>query len=103
MFKIEQVAIDGFWYRFNTHCEFNKNVNIIIGRNGSGKTTFMNILHAILKVDFEALMENDFESTTVKLKDQSSKKTKTIKVIKSSSLGGNSNIIEYMISRKKPY
>lgn len=62
MFKIESVEISEFWHRFDAKCSFNPNVNIIIGRIGTGKTTFMNILYAILAVDVEALGAADFES-----------------------------------------
>ncbi|MDC5564542.1 AAA family ATPase, partial [Acinetobacter baumannii] len=48
MYKVEQVEINQFWHRFDAKCDFNNDVNIIIGRNGTGKTTFMNILHSIL-------------------------------------------------------
>jgi len=80
LFKVEKVEIDGFLHRFDARCLFNEGVNIIIGRNGTGKTTFMNILHSILRVDLTGLSENDFESAKITL--IKGKKRKTVKVTK---------------------
>jgi len=99
LFKVEKVEIDGFWHRFDVRCEFNEDVNIIIGRNGTGKTTFMNILHSVLTVDLNGLSENEFNSAKVTLvKD---KKKKTIKVTKTDDENYPFPIVEYQISRKK--
>lgn len=101
MYKIESVKINNFWRRFNAECEFNHNVNIIIGKNGTGKTTFMNILNAILSVDIEGINNSDFESAVIILKDGKSKKT--INVKKSESLNSPFFMVEYQITRKKYY
>ncbi|HCH0928575.1 TPA: ATP-binding protein [Vibrio parahaemolyticus] len=69
MFKIEKVNVDGFWQRFTVNSTFNNDVNIIIGKNGTGKTTFINILHAILDVDLEELISCDFRSAEIHLSD----------------------------------
>jgi predicted ATP-dependent endonuclease of OLD family len=80
MFKVTSVSIKGFWQTFNADSEFREDVNIIIGKNGTGKTTFMNILHAVLGVDAEVLYDNSFESVTIKLFDGI--KTRTIRADK---------------------
>lgn len=67
MYTVREVQIDNFWHRLDAKCTFNDDVNIIIGRNGTGKTTFMNMLHAALTVDLEELAENDFTTITIKL------------------------------------
>ena len=100
MYKIERVDIEIFWHRFDVGCEFNEDVNIIIGRNGTGKTTFMNILHAILTVDPVGLVGNDFVSAKILLKNED-KKIKTIVVRKIEDEHFNFPIIEYQISNKK--
>lgn len=78
MYTLSSVEIEGFWGRFNVSCTFNDDVNIIIGKNGTGKTTFMNILTAVLSVDVESLSSNDFSSVKIILKEGN--KNKTIKV-----------------------
>ncbi|MGJ8516376.1 AAA family ATPase [Carnimonas bestiolae] len=81
MYKIFEVKIDGFWHRFDAKCRFNNDVNIVIGRNGTGKTTFINIINSILTVDAKGLVENEFCSVKIILKD-SKNKTRTIEVQK---------------------
>ncbi len=99
MFIVEKVEINGFWHRFDATCIFNEDVNIIIGRNGTGKTTFMNILHSVLTVDLLGLAENDFESAKISLINGN--KRKTIKVVKSEDLDYPFPLVTYQISRKK--
>jgi len=99
MYKIREIKIDGFWYRFSAFCQFNDDVNIIIGRNGTGKTTFMNILHSILSVDMDGLMDNEFEAAEVKL--VKGKSVKTVKVTRANSRNLPFCSFEYRVSRKK--
>lgn len=99
MFKVEKVEIDGFWHRFSAKCSFNEDVNIIIGKNGTGKTTFMNILQAILTVDLSGLAENDFQSAKIVLVD--GKKKKTIKVSRVDDPSYRYQMLEYQISNNK--
>ena len=99
MYKIQSIAINGFWQRLDSFCSFNDNVNIIIGRNGSGKTTFMNILHSILSLDIDGMLNNDFNSAEIKLKD--GRKLKTIKIKKVESVRSPFSVIEYQLSSKK--
>lgn len=99
MYKLQSVKIDQFWHRFDAGCEFRPDVNIIIGKNGTGKTTFMNILHAVLSVDVDAIASNDFESVTVSLFD--GKKKRTVKATKFNDAEFPHIMVEYHISQKK--
>lgn len=99
MHKILEVSIDGFWQKYNATSKFKEDVNIVIGDNGSGKTTFMNILHAVLAVDPEALFLNDFTAVVIKLSN--GKSSKQIKAIKIENDKSTYPIIEYQISTKK--
>lgn len=99
MYKIQSVRIDGFWQRFNAHCQFNNNVNIIIGRNGTGKTTFMNILYSVLSVDVDGINDNDFSYVEIKLSEDGRQKT-----IRASKIEDDNTpflTMEYQISRSK--
>ena len=80
MYKISEVIIDGFWGGFKASTKFGDDVNIIIGKNGTGKSTFMNILSGVLGVDPIVLDENDFSEVIVRLKYKG--KIKTIKIRK---------------------
>jgi predicted ATP-dependent endonuclease of OLD family len=99
MYKIQSVKIDNFWHRFNASGEFNEDVNIIIGQNGTGKTTFMNILHSVLSVDVDGISANDFDSVAITL--VSNRKTKTVKVSKLLDDKASFLNVAYQISNKK--
>ena len=54
---IKQVTISGFRsYRDSTACEtFSKKHNIVVGRNGSGKSNFFTAIQFVLSDDFSNL------------------------------------------------
>lgn len=99
MFKIKSIKVDGFWGHYTLAADFYSAVNVIIGRNGSGKTTFMSILHAALTVDVEWLY--DFEFNAIEIKLINNKKIKTIKLTKKLQDDYRFPVVEYSISRKK--
>lgn len=99
MYKIEKIEIDGFWHRFDASAQFSPDVNIIIGKNGTGKTTFMNIMHAILSADATSLAENEFDSARVTL--IKGKRRRTIKVTKIEDEHNLFPWVEYQISQRK--
>lgn len=99
MYKIDRVTINGFWGRLTADCSFDQQVNIIIGKNGTGKTTFMNILEAVLSVDVEGIIKHDFSSVEIYLSD--GQKKKTIKANKLSESKIPFGIMEYKISNNK--
>ncbi|MDQ5768101.1 AAA family ATPase [Thiothrix subterranea] len=98
MFKIKHIKIMGFWGKHILDVAFYNDVNVIIGKNGTGKTTFMSILHAVLTVDVEWLYDFEFEFVEIKL--VLDKKIKTIKVKKSIPDDYKFPIVEYYVSRK---
>lgn len=100
MFTIRSIEIDGFWHRHSVKVDFNDDVNVIIGRNGTGKTTFMNILQGVLSVDLDALEGNQFESATVLLVNEQGQK-RTIKVSKVEDPSHPYTFVEYRVSSKK--
>lgn len=77
MFKLKTIEIDGFWQTKTASTAVRDDVNIIIGKNGTGKTTFMNIVHAVLSVDLDALYDNAFRSVTLTLID--GERTRTVR------------------------
>ncbi len=99
MFTLHSIKIDEFWYRYQASSEFNPDVNIIIGRNGTGKTTFMEIVESVISVDIDKIIESDFKKATVVLSDGSKKKT--IKIEKVEKADSPFLYIDYQISRKK--
>ncbi len=65
---IERVSITGFWGDKTVEMKFHKLRNFIIGVNGSGKTTFIDLLSASLRMDFETLTKHEFDEITIVLK-----------------------------------
>lgn len=100
MYTIRSFSIDGFWHRHEVRANFNDEVNVIIGRNGTGKTTFMNILHGVLAVDLDVLQQNHFDSATIILSGEGGQK-KTVKLTKFDGQDGPFSYVEYRISNKK--
>ncbi|NJY61966.1 AAA family ATPase [Salinimicrobium sp. CDJ15-81-2] len=80
MFKLKDVTIEGFWGQHQISTDFHEDVNIFIGRNGTGKTTFINLLQALISVDLELLYNLQFEKIVINLKD--GKKSRKVEVEK---------------------
>lgn len=59
---IESIEINKLYGKFDFKCEFNRDVNILIGRNGGGKTTLLNILQLIINGN----LNNDFPDISYK-------------------------------------
>lgn len=63
---------------------FNPDVNILIGPNGSGKTTILNLIRFVLTVDISALVDTEFEKVTLTLESFDARSTRTVSVTSSS-------------------
>lgn len=74
MFRLKKVKIEGFWGESIIDTSFFADVNIFIGRNGTGKTTFINILQAVITVDIEMLYNMQFEKVILHMEDEKSKR-----------------------------
>ena len=77
---IESLKIDNLWGDQNIGITFNSDVNILIGPNGSGKTTVLNLLHGILSADLPSLLNINFDRAVIKLKSFDEKSVRTVKV-----------------------
>lgn len=83
MYHVDNVSITGFWGKFSLTFLLYEDVNILIGANGSGKTTFMDILLAALQLDLAALDEQTFDQIDILLR--SGKKQRKLSITKHSS------------------
>lgn len=94
---IESFEVDGFWGVKKLKIKFNSDLNFIIGHNGSGKTTAINMLAATLKADFPYLYAANFSRLVIKLKTIGKNQKPTIEVTKEEDpLMGSINI-KYLI------
>ncbi|MCE2403114.1 AAA family ATPase [Candidatus Poribacteria bacterium] len=80
-YYIESFKVTKLWGYRNINLTFNKDVNIIIGPNGSGKTTVLYLLYSILSLDLLNLLNFNFDRVEIKLKGfkESSVRTVTVK------------------------
>tara|TARA_R110002020_G_scaffold298965_2_gene514765 strand:- start:1942 stop:3222 length:1281 start_codon:yes stop_codon:yes gene_type:complete len=67
-YHIHRVIIEGFWSNQKIDTKFHRDVNIFIGKNGTGKTTFINLLQGILSVNFDYLRNIQFSNVEITLK-----------------------------------
>jgi len=67
---VKSFTIEKLWGTAPTiHVNLDEQFNFLIGRNGTGKTTVINLLAAVLTADFERLDRIDFEKVTVVFKE----------------------------------
>jgi len=64
---LDRVEITGFWGDREVTFDFNSDINFLIGVNGSGKTTIIEIIAAALKADFKALSRLPFKKINLRL------------------------------------
>lgn len=74
MHRIEKIVVRGFRGQVRP-IELNlaPTANFLIGRNGTGKTTFINLLHAALSMDLATLRDAAFEKLEFTFKKQRSR------------------------------
>ena len=77
---IESFKIDKLWGYRDINLTFHKDVNVLIGPNGSGKTTILNLLHAILSGDLRSVVNFNFQQAKIRLKNFKGRSVRTIKV-----------------------
>ena len=77
---IESFKIEKLWGYRNIDLTFNNDVNVLIGPNGSGKTTILNLLHAILSGDLRSVVNFNFQQAKIGLKSFKGNSIRTIKV-----------------------
>ncbi|MEM9436867.1 MAG: AAA family ATPase [Pseudomonadota bacterium] len=69
MLKIKSISIQGFRRsQGSIHLDLNETANFLIGRNGTGKTTLINLINACLTVGTSVLTKTAFETVLIKFK-----------------------------------
>ena len=76
---IKSFKITKLWGYQDIDLNFNDDVNILIGPNGSGKTTILNLLHSILSVDLWNILNVNFDQAEIKLREFKGRSVRTVK------------------------
>ena len=92
---IESVSIEGFWGNHNLFIEFDPSVNFLVGVNGSGKTTAIDVLASALQCDGETLERLPFKKIVIVLFDKETRRKPSIIVERDRSNEGRDTLIEY--------
>ncbi len=79
---VDSVEILGFWGRKSVRIKFREDLNFLIGPNGSGKTTIINLISSVLLADIRYLYAVQFEKVTIRLKAIGANKKPIIEVTK---------------------
>ncbi len=69
MAYITSISIDGFWENHKIGAKFKKDVNFVVGVNGSGKTTFINLVAAALTGNIDDLAKIAFHKIKINISD----------------------------------
>lgn len=79
-YYIESFKVTKLWGYRDIDLPFNSDVNILIGPNGSGKTTVLYLLYSILSLDLLNLLNFNFDNVAIKLKDFKENSVRTVTV-----------------------
>lgn len=97
---IKDVEIKGFWGRSQATASFFTDVTIFIGLNGTGKTTFINLIAAVLTVDLIQLGNIQFDEITINLVELSKKTKRKITVLNKQETSVPFSIYEYKVGTR---
>ncbi|MEN6601861.1 MAG: AAA family ATPase [Bryobacteraceae bacterium] len=78
---LSSAQIKGLWDR-NIRLDFHSDVNLLIGVNGSGKTTIVSLLAAVLRADVSALNRTHFQSIALDLASSKGRNTARLEIEK---------------------
>ena len=99
---LDSVEISGLWGSSAKPIKisFDRHFNFLIGPNGTGKTTVINLIAAALKADFETLDKIEFSTLSISLAKPRGRIKPRIDIVKTVKKGVPYYDIEYQIRNK---
>lgn len=97
---VDSVEIEGFWGTKRVSIRLNHDLNFLIGPNGSGKTTIINLISAALRADIPALYSIAFSKITIVLKTLGANKKPVVIISKVVDEGMGSIELLYTVKEK---
>lgn len=81
---LESVSISGLWGapEHHIHFDLSKDMNFLVGQNGTGKTTVINLISAALRADYERLDKIEFSKILLTLRKRGTNRKPSILVTK---------------------
>jgi ABC-type cobalamin/Fe3+-siderophores transport system ATPase subunit len=64
---IQQLEIKGLWDLYDVHLKLSPDVNIIVGDNGTGKSTLLMILKMIAGLPVDSIMQKSFKAKSIEV------------------------------------
>jgi predicted ATP-dependent endonuclease of OLD family len=64
---IQQLDIEGLWGLYDVHLPLNPDVNIIVGENGTGKSTLLMILRVIAGMSTDYSSQKNFDTNNIEV------------------------------------
>ncbi len=101
MSTLESAVLEGVWGERNISLTFHPDVNFLIGVNGSGKTTIINLIAAALTGDHESLARIPFSRISCRLTGASEASACEVEITRSvGERGARRQYFHYKITRK---
>ena len=94
---IQHVTVEGLWGVKSFDTDFHTDINILIGQNGSNKTTFLNLIEGCLNVDLRPLAQVPFDKIHFHLIND---KDETKEILVEKSYDENWVVIKYLIEEE---
>lgn len=91
---ISRVVIKQLWGHKDFDLRFNRDVNILIGPNASGKTTVLNLISYVFRADIQLLSQIQFDEMSITLSGHQKNVERTIKV------SFDHNIVVFRVGRQ---
>ncbi len=69
--RIDSFSVEGLHGFVDANLDFFEDLTIIVGRNGSGKTSVLELMSHLIRLDIEAIGKTNFAKATISLNDKS--------------------------------